>query len=73
MYPATAPRCQLISLLKLQADKRGIIFMPITANNHQNNKLYKVGEDITVKIDNDVLYRKIGNNYIPISMHELFG
>jgi len=72
-YPVTAPRCKLISLLKLQAEKRGIVFMPITANNHQNNKLYKVGEDIVVKIDNDVLYRKIANNYIPISMHELFG
>ena len=59
----------LKSLVQQIADKRGILFRPISRN-LDGHAFYQFANEI-ISIQNDVIYRKQGDNYIPCSLNDL--
>lgn len=65
-----APR-NIKDIIQEKAEKSGILFLPI-ARNTDGQALYQFGEKAIISIKKDVIFRKIGDSYVPISVGELF-
>lgn len=57
-------------LVQKRAEERGILFMPLPRN-QDGHALFKVGS-IVVYIDQGVIFQKLKDSYVPISLDELF-
>jgi len=53
----------------MKAEERGLLFMPLPKN-RDGQTLYRLGEH-TVYIDNGVVFQKLGDSYVPVSLQDV--
>ena len=67
--PSSSIPSSFRDLIQMKAEERGIIFMPLPKN-RDGQTLYRLGEHI-VYIDKGVLFQKLGDSYVPVSLQDV--
>ncbi|CAK8693912.1 unnamed protein product [Clavelina lepadiformis] len=68
--PASSVPSNFRDLIQMRAEERGILFMPLPKN-LDGQTLYRLGGHI-VYIDKGVIFQKVGDSYLPVSLQDLF-